>query len=86
MNPKQFVETRTKRYMAQALEDFERDIEGPLRRAALVEPRRPDLDAIVAGIEPTKRSFRKKLQALGADCTDLVPANIEINGFEPVRR
>lgn len=77
MDPKEFVETRTRRYMAQALEEFEDMIETPLRRGD-----RPDS----AAIDCVKRTFRRKLQALSSDCIDLMPSDLQINGFEPVRR
>jgi hypothetical protein len=83
MDPRTFVETRTRRYMAQALEEFERELERPLRKAALHDP---SLGAIVDSIDGVKSTFRKRLQALSGDCLDLIPAGTEINGFEPVRR
>ena len=69
--------------MAQALEEFEREIEHPLRALALGDPR---LTTVVNRIDPVKRTFRKKLQALASDCTDLMPSDVQINGFELVRR
>jgi hypothetical protein len=86
MDPSEFVDIRTRRYMAQALEEFERDIERPLRAAVSREPGRPDIAAILSSVEGVKRTFRKKLQALGSDCKDLMDEGIQINGFEPVIR
>ncbi len=86
MDPKDYVDTRTKRYMAQALEEFERDIESPLRAAVSAEPYRRDLAQVVENIEGVKRTFRKKLQALATDCLDIMPSDLSINAFELVRR
>ena len=69
--------------MAQALEEFEREIEHPLRALAPGDPR---VTAIVDRIDGVKRTFRKKLQTLASDCTDLMPSDVEINGLELVRR
>lgn len=85
MDPKEFIDTRTKRYMAQALEKFEQDIEGPLTAAIAREPR-SDLSDILASLPGVKREFRKKLQALGGDAIDLAPRDLQINGFEPIAR
>lgn len=86
MDPRQFVENRTRRYMAQALEEFENRVEHPLARIAAGEPTRHDIAAIVSDIDGVKRTFRKKLQALGTDCIDLIPTDVEINAVELVRR
>lgn len=63
--------------MAQALEEFEQHIEKPL-----ADGRVPDADAIAR----VKAAFRKKLQTLASDCLDLMPSDLQINGFEPVVR
>lgn len=86
MEPRDFIEIRTKRYMAQALEEFEKQIEDPLRALAIAEPSRHDLAAIVDRMDAVKRTFRKKLQTLASDCADLMPSDVQINAFELVRR
>lgn len=83
MEPREYVETRTKRYMAQALEEFEERLEVPLR-AHLDGDTSPGARAVLAGVEPAKRAFRKKIQALGADCRDVMPKDVQINGYEPL--
>jgi hypothetical protein len=83
VDPRHYVETRTKRYMAQALEEFEREIERPLIAAA---KEHPELDAIVGRIPGVKSTIRKRLQTLGSDCLDLIPPGTQINGFEPIVR
>jgi hypothetical protein len=83
MDSRAFVETRRKRCLAQTLEEFERRIESPLQALAPCDPR---IAAIVADIEPVKRLFRKKIQALASDCLDLMPSDLEINAVELVRR
>ena len=85
MDPSEFVDTRTKRYMAQALEELEREIEQPLRHAQATSPR-ADIAAVLDRVPGVKRTFRRKLQALGADCKDLMDEGIQINGFEPIIR
>lgn len=70
--------------MAQALEQFEQDIEEPLKAAVRAEPYRRDLADIVENIDGVKHTFRKRLQQLASDCIDLMPADLSINGFEPV--
>lgn len=86
MDPREFVETRTRRYMAQALEEFEERIEQPLDALRRAEPSRSDIARIVEEVDGVKRTFRRKLQALAGDCIDLMPSDLQINGFEPVRR
>lgn len=88
MDPRDYVDTRTKRYMAQALEEFEQKIETPLARVIAT---RGDggwdaatLLQIQADLDGVKRTFRKRLQALGTDCLDLISPDLSINGFEPV--
>lgn len=83
MDPREFVETRTKRYMAQALEELEVKIEQPLRQLAETNS---DAAAIAAEIDGVKRTFRKRLQSLASDCIDLMPSGLEINALELVRR
>lgn len=83
MDTREFVETRTKRYMAQALEEFEEKLEKPLR-ALLADDDSREAQAVVDGIEPVKRTFRKKIQALASDCTDVMPSDLHINGYEPL--
>jgi hypothetical protein len=91
MDPRQYVDTRVKRYMAQCLEEFEKEIELPLREArAMVFAAGDDvglskcLQQAVNGIEPTKRAIRKRLQTLGSDCLDIMPDGLHINGYEPI--
>jgi hypothetical protein len=86
MEPREFIEIRTKRYMAQALEEFERQIEDPLRALVAAEPSRRDVAMVVESIDGVKRTFRKKLQTLASDCADLMPSDVQINALELVRR
>ncbi len=88
MDSREFVETRTKRCMAQTLEDVERLIEQPLSRLiASDEPiTAARLVEIVRDIDEVKRIYRKKIQALASDCLDLVPSELQINGYEPLVR
>lgn len=87
MEPREFVETRTKRYMAQALEELEDRIERPLEALLVAEPiAQGELAVIVNDIQHVKATFRKKLQTLASDCLDLMPSDVQINAFEPVRR
>lgn len=86
MDPREFIEIRTRRYMAQALEEFEQRIEDPLRALSGREPTASEIAAIVENIDGVKRTFRKKLQTLASDCADLMPRDIEINALELVRR
>lgn len=72
--------------MAQALEEFERQIEEPLRILARAEPDRRDVKRIVENIDGVKRTFRKKLQTLASNCSDLMASDVQINAFELVRR
>lgn len=87
MDPKEFVETRTKRTMAQVMEEFERTVEHPLsamvRSDGVTHAR---INSVVNDLDGFKRIFRKKLQAFADDCLDLMPSDIEINAFEPVVR
>jgi hypothetical protein len=69
--------------MAQALEEFEKQIEQPLTVLARSEPRAA---AIVANVDGVKREFRRKLQTLASDCLDLMPSDVEINALELVSR
>jgi metal-dependent amidase/aminoacylase/carboxypeptidase family protein len=88
MNPREFVDTRTKRCMAQTLEELEVKVEHPLQAlVASGEPITPErLAAIVAEIDAVKRIYRKKIQALSSDCLDLMPSDLQINGYEPLAR
>jgi hypothetical protein len=89
MEPREFVETRMRRCMAQTLQEFEEQIEQPLRDLHATLPTagaRQRVGAILASSEAVKRTFRKKLQAFAADCIDLMPADVEINAFEPIVR
>lgn len=86
MDPREFVDTRTRRYMAQALEEFEQAIEHPLRALVAADPSRRDVASVVERIDGVKRTFRKRLQALATDCLDLIPSDLQINAFEPVVR
>jgi hypothetical protein len=87
MDPKAFIDTRTKRCMAQTLEEFEDKVERPVRALLTAEPvTAHQLEEIISDMDSVKRTIRKKIQALAADCLDLVPSDIQINGFEPVTR
>lgn len=74
--------------MAQALEEFEERLEKPLVALldSLGDDNAADVRTLRDGIEPVKRTFRKKIQALSNDCTDLMPTGLQINGYEPVTR
>jgi hypothetical protein len=78
MEARDFVDRKKKRCMAQALEEFERRVEAPLRRG--------DTATALAGIPDVKRTFRKSIQALADDCADMMPSGVQINAFEPVVR
>lgn len=88
MDTREFVDTRTKRCMAQTLEELEERIEKPLQ--ALISSGAPitvhHVARIVADVDQVKRIYRKKIQALASDCLDLMPRDLEINAYEPVRR
>ena len=89
MDPREFVDTRMRRCMAQTLEELEVQIERPLRElheslSNGATARR--IGRIVDDIDGVKRTFRKRLQAFGADCADVMPSDVEINAFEPIRR
>lgn len=86
MEPREFIEIRTRRYMAQALEEFEKQIEDPLRAILVTEPSRSDVAAVLECVDGVKRTFRKKLQTLASDCADLMPSDVQINALELVRR
>jgi hypothetical protein len=86
MEPREFIEIRTRRYMAQALEEFEKQIEDPLRAILVTEPSRGDVAAVLERVDGVKRTFRKKLQTLDSDCADLMPSDVQINALELVRR
>lgn len=83
MDTRQYVETRVKRTLAQTLEEFEERLERPLREL-LAEDTSPAARRVLDGIEPTKRAFRKKVQALGKDCQDVMSEDVQINGYEPL--
>jgi hypothetical protein len=88
MEPREFVDTRMRRCMAQTLQEFEQSVETPLRTLHGTlegEPAR-HVAAILDDCDEVKRSYRKKLQAFAADCIDLMPSNVQINAFEPVVR
>jgi hypothetical protein len=75
--------------MAQTLQEFEEQVQQPLRdlHVSLDDAgaaRR--VSDILDNAEAVKRTFRKKLQAFAADCVDLMPTDVEINGFEPIVR
>lgn len=63
--------------MAQTLEEFEETVEKPLASG-----RRISTEAV----EAFKRQFRKRLQAFATDVSDVMPTDVEINGYEPIRR
>jgi hypothetical protein len=75
--------------MAQTLQEFETQVQEPLREVHASLPAGPAAHR-VAGIlrdsDEVKRTFRKKLQAFAADCVDLMPSDVDINAFEPVIR
>lgn len=78
--------------MAQALEEFEREIEKPLERAVARGDRREDIAIITSHVQSSKRNVRKALQALRDDCLEIMDlagvrrGDIEINAYEPVLR
>lgn len=78
--------------MAQALEEFEREIEAPLERAVARGERREDIAIVASHVQGVKRCFRKALQALSSDCLEVMgmagvsPGDIQINAYEPVTR
>lgn len=88
MDPQEYVETLKNRVMAQTLEELELRVETPLRALAGREApiSAAQLNVILNDIELHKRAFRKRLHVFGSDCLNLVPPDIEINAFEPVRR
>jgi hypothetical protein len=71
--------------MAQALDEFEREIEQPLDALLRRGDAIPEVVRVLEAIPAVKRAFRKKLQALGTDCIDLMPSDMQINAFEPMR-
>lgn len=77
MDAKAFVDTRMKRLMAQTLEEFETVVELPAKFGQ--QPTAASIDAF-------KREFRKRLQAFATDVSDVMPGDVEINGFELTRR
>lgn len=88
MEPREFVDTRMKRCMAQMLEEFEQSVENPLREAhgLLTGADARSIGKVLDNCDGVKRTIRKKLQAFGADCVDLMPSDVQINAFEPVIR
>lgn len=76
---RQLIDTRRKRYTAQALELFEEALEKPLRRKGLLE------DAEIRdGVETAKAMFRRKLSDLGTDAIEimyLADRGIEMNDY-----
>lgn len=61
MNGGEYVEKRSKRYMAQVLEDFERDLEPTLLEAGLN-----------GQVQAFKGTVRAKIKALATDAKDLM--------------
>jgi hypothetical protein len=88
MDPSEFVNTRMRRCMAQTLQEFEQQVEAPLREIHGTLTGAPALAVaqVLEDCEKVKHTFRKKLQAFAADCADLMPSGVQINAFEPVRR
>ena len=89
MNPREFVDIRMRRCMAQTLEELEKQVEQPLRElhgSLSNGATARHIGRIVDDIDGVKRTFRKRLQAFGSDCADVMPSDVEINGFEPIRR
>ena len=74
--------------MAQTLQEFEDKVEKPLREVYSTLPSAASFAVadILYDCESVKRTIRKKLQAFGADCADLMPSDMQINAFEPVIR
>lgn len=71
-----FIDRRRARYTAQALEIFDRELEGPLKRRGLLSD--PE---IKAGVDAAKGIFRAKIRELATDATEtmaLTGLNFEI--------
>jgi hypothetical protein len=66
MTAAEYVEKRSKRYMAQVLEDFERDLEPALKAAGLT-----------GEVQSFKGTVRAKIQALARDARDV----LELDGL-----
>lgn len=63
-----FIERRKARYTAQALEIFEKELEGPLkRRGLLTDPE------ISSGVDRAKAAFRSKIRELATDAIETMP-------------
>lgn len=77
MDAQQFVDTRMKRLMAQTLEEFEDVVEKPLDTGRRID---------ISKLTDFKSKFRKRLQAFATDVSDVMPRDVEINGYEPIRR
>lgn len=60
-----FIDKRKARYTAQALEIFEDKLEGPLKRAGLL-----DNPEIKRGVDEAKAIFRTKIRELATDATE----------------
>lgn len=60
-----FIDKRRKRYTAQALEIFDRELESPLRRLGLL-----DKPEIKEGVDRAKAIFRAKIRELATDATE----------------
>jgi hypothetical protein len=88
MNPADFVDKRRKRCLGQTLGEFERHIQRPLQQLAQREEpiSAYHLQRVLNDMELVKDTIRKQIQALASDCLDLMPPELEINAFEPVRR
>jgi phosphoribosylaminoimidazole (AIR) synthetase len=74
MDSRAFVEMRVRRYMAQTLDEFEAKLESQLP------------EELHQSAKEVKATIRKKMQTLGSDCLAMMPSDVEINGYEPVRR
>jgi hypothetical protein len=87
MGPQEYVDQQVRRAMAQALEEFEKGIEQPLDAALSSDgDAREALIRISGAVPGVKRAFRKRLQTLGSDLLVLIPGDVQINAYEPVRR
>lgn len=70
MTPGEYVDKRSKRYMAQLLEDFERDLEPALKEAGLD-----------GEVQNFKGTVRAKIKALATDAKDILNLDGSVNGL-----
>lgn len=88
MESKEFVEILMRRCMAQTLEEFEQQVETPLRElhgTLSNGATARHLGRILDGCDEVKRTFRKKIQGFETDCLALIPRDLEINAVQLVR-